>query len=799
MRCITTATVAGLAFLNFAHAHVALWDKGMFGLNYPYLTDDPQNNNYDNDAPVKPLRELDGLTTDQWFAHGHKGFPPKSGDFMILPAGGSYNGEVACNRAQTRLRNPADKSAQFKYACSGNPGVGALHVMNAYDGPVDNSFFGGTALAIAYTSDVDSLKPNDMTIISVNYNSVWEREISYAIPAGLPACPPGGCLCTWNWIHQGNHGEGYPFEIYNNLYRCQVTGATGNQVVQKGAVPMECSDNPGACVKGPKVPMYLYQADGNNLPHLDDPPLYRASWGFADGAQNDIFSPASNPAPTGTGGYAPTATALPAGWTDLGCMEDDVNKRALDGGSITLNNNTISACTSYCASKGFNYAGVEFGKECWCGKSATLKTADPSTCNVACPGDIYSKCGGSSRMNVYRSPSAPTTTVAPSAFPTASLPSDWRSLGCNVDTSDNRALNRGSTTSSNNTIPSCIANCAAQGFAYAGVEYGSECWCGTSASLTAAAEGCDVPCSGDEGSFCGGSYRINVFTSKDSAVSVDTTTTQNSTSIVATAIAGTTAQNTTSVVATATTQASQTTVSTANQTVTSTSPTLASTSSAKTSTANFTTVVPSSTEANASSTATSITIALTTTPSTTNASTKASTTTSASTTSASAKTSSTTTSSKTTASTTTTSSTVVQPSPSSSASSIPADWEVLGCFVDTTPRILNSTFANDQQNTYARCISRCSAQGYKYAAVEYAEQCLCGNSPTTVPLHVAPATQCNSPCKGDKTAMCGGSWRVNLFRLKDGSPTPRSLPMPEGVKWTKRRKGMWKHSGGEQH
>jgi hypothetical protein len=85
--------------------------------------------------------------------------------------------------------------------------------MNTYGQPADNKWFGGTALAISYTSDIANLKPNDMTVISVNYNSVWEREIYYDIPAGMPPCPPGGCLCSWNWFHQGGHGEGYPFEM----------------------------------------------------------------------------------------------------------------------------------------------------------------------------------------------------------------------------------------------------------------------------------------------------------------------------------------------------------------------------------------------------------------------------------------------------------------------------------------------------------------------------------------------------------------------------------------------------------
>lgn len=58
-----------------------------------------------------------------------------------------------------------------------------------------------------------------MTVISVNTVSPWFRNTDYKIPAGLPACPEGGCLCTWNWIHQANHGEGYPYELVSlDLY-----------------------------------------------------------------------------------------------------------------------------------------------------------------------------------------------------------------------------------------------------------------------------------------------------------------------------------------------------------------------------------------------------------------------------------------------------------------------------------------------------------------------------------------------------------------------------------------------------
>ena len=49
------------------------------------------------------------------------------------------------------MRDPQRTDALPKYACDGE---GALHTTNRFNNSnVDNSRFGGTALAIAYTSD----------------------------------------------------------------------------------------------------------------------------------------------------------------------------------------------------------------------------------------------------------------------------------------------------------------------------------------------------------------------------------------------------------------------------------------------------------------------------------------------------------------------------------------------------------------------------------------------------------------------------------------------------------------------
>lgn len=89
----------------------------MFGYNYPDQAGDT-NQNWNTNEPVNPLRESDGFSVDQWFGHGYKAFPPVAGDFMDLPSGGTYMGELACNRADSKMRDPARTDAQPMYACS---------------------------------------------------------------------------------------------------------------------------------------------------------------------------------------------------------------------------------------------------------------------------------------------------------------------------------------------------------------------------------------------------------------------------------------------------------------------------------------------------------------------------------------------------------------------------------------------------------------------------------------------------------------------------------------------------------
>lgn len=62
-----------------------------------------------------------------------------------------------------------------------------------------------------------------------------------------------------------------------------------------------------------------------------------------------------------TPGFVDAIQPLPSGWTDLGCIAEGTNGRALTNASLHGSNMTKAVCVASCADAGFMYAGVEFG------------------------------------------------------------------------------------------------------------------------------------------------------------------------------------------------------------------------------------------------------------------------------------------------------------------------------------------------------------------------------------------------------------------------------------------------------
>lgn len=87
----------------------------------------------------------------------------------------------------------------------------------------------------------------------------------------------------------------------------------------------------------------------------------------------------------------------------IGCYLDDTQKRALRGVSFfDYRKMTVFRCQDNCAERGYMYAGLEFGAECYCGHKIQGANASEGECNMECKGEKSSLCGGANRLSIYR-------------------------------------------------------------------------------------------------------------------------------------------------------------------------------------------------------------------------------------------------------------------------------------------------------------------------------------------------------------------------------------------------------------
>jgi len=304
---VLTALALALLALEPVLAHVGIWHPSVYGYSASgrepeHWYDSPTNTNWIKN----PLRLDDNLKYSEWFFRGLQGATPEA--VMDLPVGETITIETSCNKAFTSYGLvpeqlamvgdlPCDINVKDGHATYGDPNVpasnGPLHTADASD-------TGGCALAIAYTDDIWSVKPEDLTVFSVQQECVWKRETTFDIPADMPPCPNGKCICSWQWQHKSQRGEGYANELYMVGFDCNVLNSKSSKALAKPQVPVECRNDASKCVKGAKQPMYWQgaQLDGWNVPTYDGmlPPTYTDEWGFSQGSQDDIFTsgPASS-------------------------------------------------------------------------------------------------------------------------------------------------------------------------------------------------------------------------------------------------------------------------------------------------------------------------------------------------------------------------------------------------------------------------------------------------------------------------------------------------------------------------
>ncbi|KAJ9093587.1 hypothetical protein QFC20_007097 [Naganishia adeliensis] len=236
----------------------------------------------------------------------------------------------------------------------------------------------------------------------------------------------------------------------------------------------------------------------------------------------------------------------------LGCYVDS-NPRILPDYSFKSASMTPLLCQSTCMSKGYSFAGVSYGSECYCGSDAPVTTAKTSDadCQQKCAGSTAT-CGGAWRTYVYSigdtpvaAPSASTTAVktttpvtpsttnqASTATTAAPASTGLVALGCYNDNGSNRLMSYSAASSGSMTPSICQSTCQGKGYDYAA----------PAASSKTSDSDCSMPCAGDAKQLCGASWKLNVWKLPVAPIS---TSVKPSTTAAATTTKATSATSTT--------------------------------------------------------------------------------------------------------------------------------------------------------------------------------------------------------------------------------------------------------------
>ncbi|KAK4626052.1 WSC domain-containing protein [Fulvia fulva] len=112
----------------------------------------------------------------------------------------------------------------------------------------------------------------------------------------------------------------------------------------------------------------------------------------------NIFEKASDP-PT-----LPPVTPKAAGeFYHVACLKDSTSPRRLPNVGIYGPEVSVQLCAKIC--NGYEYFGVEYARERFCGDKTDLKAELPerqSACNMLCAGNVSEFCGGVNQISVYQ-------------------------------------------------------------------------------------------------------------------------------------------------------------------------------------------------------------------------------------------------------------------------------------------------------------------------------------------------------------------------------------------------------------
>lgn len=416
----------------------------------------------------------------------------------------------------------------------------------------------------------------------------------------------------------------------------------------------------------------------------------------------------------------------------IGCFLENNPGRQLQNQYYGAADNTIAKCTTACGAAGAVFCGTQYQRECWGGRNIPVQKADEINCNFPCTGDLTQSCGGNGEglgagrsyislfADIYQYNSNGTVPL-PSGTGTTAVPVPTATGGPIVNPGVGTYGSIGCYTeaTTGRALPNGITMPS-------GTRNVSTCIAGCSARnfLYAGLE------YGQE-CWCGNAFSAGSVPAPIAECKTPCGDNKNEycggSSRLNVYQAGTYGNNTSSSTTSSTTLSSSST--TVRSSTTTTSIIVSSTTS---SSSSSTTVASSTTSSSSSSTTTSVQ-----------------------------------------SSTTTTSSSVSATPTGPSIKQTVGSYSYQGCYTEaTTGRALKEkTYANDSM-TLESCASFCT--GFNYFGTEYARECYCGNTIQAGSIPALNQADCSFLCAGDKTSYCGGSVRLQMYKLTSQVSTSAS-------------------------
>ncbi|KAI0737733.1 WSC domain-containing protein [Daedaleopsis nitida] len=193
-------------------------------------------------------------------------------------------------------------------------------------------------------------------------------------------------------------------------------------------------------------------------------------------------------------------------WQTISACAEDYGSRVIANDVTTQykTDNTPNSCIERCDAAGYTYAGVEFSNECHCGSGlkSTPVAKPASECNMPCTGDPNLTCGGSLRIQIYKSP--------------ALSGGSYNYKGCYIDQTWMPALDdtavRQKFSSSQDIVGQCTSYCQHAGYRFVGVKDASTCECSSGlreGALRTSDKDCKSLCNDEE--WCVSLENLQVF------------------------------------------------------------------------------------------------------------------------------------------------------------------------------------------------------------------------------------------------------------------------------------------------